>query len=84
METGFGKGCKGSEANGSPTRMEQGQNFQQAPPVPPSTLSSSSRHQQGAGCSPGLGVMGGGCGGSNVGGLAPGLLGLARPLVFRT
>ena len=81
METGFGKGCKGSEANGSPTRMEQGQNFQQTPPVPPSTPSSSSRHQQGQGqtglgCSPGQGVMGGGCGGcSNVGGLAPSLLG---------
>ena len=64
----------------APTRMEQGQ-FQQAmPPVPPSTPSSSSRHQQGqgAGCSPGLGVVSGGfggCGVGSVGGLAPGLIG---------
>ena len=80
MQTGLGKGYKGMEVAGSPTRMEQGQNVQQAPPVPPSTPSSSSRHQQGqgAGCSPGLGVVSGGCGGcgaGNVSGLAPGLLG---------
>ena len=29
MQTGLGKGCKGGEANGSPTRMEQGEQQQQ-------------------------------------------------------
>ena len=38
------KGCKGGEASGSPNRMEQGQPQQNAP-IPPSTPSSSSRHQ---------------------------------------
>ena len=34
MQTGLGKGCKGGEANGSPTRMEQGEQQQQQRFVP--------------------------------------------------